>query len=113
LQKTKRKKQVEARWKVKEKTPSIQFIPFAIENTGGLGESARELLYQILDIPKAPPEASLDFAAANIRRERIEKFQVLNRFKAAITASVWKGNHFIYNEYVRSLKAVPPKGDVS
>ena len=102
--------QVNGRWHVKHK-PGVQFVPFAIENTGGLGAQARELVYEMLDIPKPPPPDAQGVDAANKRIERTEKFEALWRIKATIAAAVWKGNHFIYTEYNRSLKAViPPPG---
>ena len=65
----------------------------------------------MLDIPKAPALDAQDFSATKTRLERVEKFDVLQRFKAAIAAAVWRGNHFIYTEYVRSLKAqITPQG---
>jgi hypothetical protein len=104
-------RQVNARWHTQPK-PGFRFVPFAIENTGGLGSQARELIYQMLDIPKAPPLQAHSAEAVNRRLERNDKFDALLRIKAAITAAVWKGNQYIYIEYTRSLKAViPPPGE--
>ena len=100
-------RQVNARWHTAHK-PGYQFLPFAVENTGGLGVQARELIYQLLDIPKAPPLQAHSVEAINERFERSNKFDALLRIKAAITAAVWKGNQYIYTEYTRSLKAVIP-----
>jgi hypothetical protein len=104
-------REVNARWHTKLK-PGYRFVPFAVENTGGLGAQARELIYQMLDIPKAPPPQVHSADAANRRLERNDKFDALLRIKAAITAAVWKGNHYIYTEYTRSLKAVIPPSSV-
>ena len=43
-------KEVNSRWQAKP-NPNCQFTPFAIENTRGLGNQARELLYNMLDVP--------------------------------------------------------------
>ena len=42
------------------------------------------------------------------KAERDAKMQALHGFKAAITANVWRGNNFIYQEYVSSLRAMVP-----
>jgi hypothetical protein len=97
--------EVNARWIPK---PNFQFLPFAVENTGGLGAQARGLIYKMLDIPPAPPLQAQSADAANKRRERNAKFEAAMRIKASITAAVWKGNHYIYTEYTRTLKAVSP-----
>ena len=35
--------------------------------------------------------------------------QALYGFKATITASVWRGNHYIYQAYINSLRSLVPE----
>ena len=102
--------QVHARWNVAAK-PNIEFRPFAIENMGGFGVYARDFLYEMLDIPKPPPLEAQTHAAVSKRLERTAKLDALQSIKASIVAAVWRGNHYIYTEYTRALKAlIPPPG---
>ena len=107
---TRKIQQVIAKWNVASR-PNFEFRPFAVENTGGFGVHARDLLYEMLDIPKPPPLEAQTHDAVGKRHERTEKLDALWRIKAAIVAAVWRGNHYIYTEYIRAMKALtPPPG---
>ena len=79
-----------------------------MEHTGGFGTYARDLLYEMLEIPKPPPIQVQTHAAVGVRLERTEKLAALWRIKATVVAAVWRGNQYIFKEYIRALKADIP-----
>ena len=98
-------REVHNRWKLH---PNVRPLPFAIEYTGGLGEIARRFLDELFEIPK-PPDAAAPHAAS-LRDARDLKMQALYRFKASITASIWRGNYYIFDQYMISLRAKAAAG---
>ena len=93
--------EVAKRWHLR---PGTRMIGFAVEFTGAWGVKARNIVHEMLNIPPPPANGTPEQVAEQVRAERNVKLLALWRFKAAVTASVWRGNHYIYTEYIRSLQ---------
>ena len=78
-----------------------EFVPFAIEISGGFGSRARNLLAEIFALPRIPhaDDEVRPAKRAAIMRERQAKMNALWRVKDAMVATVCRGNHFILESY--------------
>ena len=91
--------EVDARWYRPSNAP--EFVPFAIEISGGFGSRARNLLAEIFALPRIPhaDDEVRPAKRAAIMRERQAKMNALWRVKDAMVAAVCRGNHFILESY--------------